>query len=41
MKLTLSTACVLAAISGLCIAAVPANASEEEARVLILNGLDP
>ena len=31
----------LGAIVVLCIAAVPADAAEEEARVLILNGLDP
>jgi len=28
-------------IAALCIAAVPTYAAEEEARVLILNGLDP
>ena len=36
-----SAACVLAAILGLSIAAVTAYAADDEARVLILNGLDP
>jgi PAS domain S-box-containing protein len=41
MKSVQAAARVLGMVAGLCIAAVPAYAAEEEARVLILNGLDP
>jgi signal transduction histidine kinase len=41
MKRAQARARVLGMIAGLCIAAVPAHAGEEEARVLILNALDP
>ena len=34
-------ACILGLLCGLCCAALPAYAAEEEARVLILNGSDP
>ena len=41
MKRAQGRARVLGMIAALCIAAVPAHAGEEEARVLILNALDP
>jgi signal transduction histidine kinase len=37
----LAGARVLGVVAGLCISAMPAYAAEDEARVLILNGLDP
>ena len=41
MKSVKIATCMLGLIAGLCIAAVPAYAVEEDARVLILNGMDP
>ena len=41
MKRVQAAARMLSMIAGLCIAAAPAYAAEEEARVLILNALDP
>jgi signal transduction histidine kinase len=41
MKRVQAAARALSVIAGLCIAAAPAYAAEEEARVLILNALDP
>ena len=41
MKWAQTATRVLGVISALCIATVPAYAAEEEARVLVLNGLDP
>jgi len=40
MKLTQSAACLRLVVAALWIAAMPAHAAEDEARVLILNGVD-
>jgi signal transduction histidine kinase len=41
MEWTRAAACAVGLMVGLCLAAAPARAAEEEARVLILNALDP